>query len=46
MSGRRSLSWSSALRDMRADRIGLEERRAIFAAQHAAKIEADRKSVV
>lgn len=40
MSARRSLSWTAALRDMRADRIGLEERRAIFAAQHAAKIEA------
>lgn len=42
MSARRSLSWTAALRDMRADRIGLEERRAIMAAQHTAKIEAMR----
>lgn len=40
MSLRRQISWSAALRDMRADRQPAAERRAYMATVHAAKIEA------
>jgi Tfp pilus assembly protein PilV len=42
VTARRSLSWTAALSDMRADRVPVEARRAIMAAQHTAKIEAMR----
>lgn len=42
MSSRRSLSWSSALRDMKQDRTPAAARSAFIAAQHAERIEAMR----